>query len=1002
MKSQGNLVHVVIDAIDLLDSKTRNFIDRTLPNDVCPQSLRLLTTSTRDEEGGKNYKICDNCKNDAELYLQCPDCGFAAPFNLCFDCNQAGQKCLRNRLHKPMEYPPTLDVAIRTSKADLEAFIRSTVTKQMPKRDNTVDPAMNPANSDGTPLGRQCAKHPCLLQKIIDRILENSEGKFLIAKLLVNTLEDMSTESEIEDTLDALGCYRVDLADRINNLYTSDIENRIVSQGPSRAKKAFEILSVIYSAKRKLRFTEFQHALATKPKDTKSFNHKNLMDQNEALKLTNGFITIGRDRDQIVRLTDERPLNDYFDKFNQWFEDCGWGQVDIAQRCVRYLSFETFAKPCTADELQAKEKEHPFLSYAVQHWGTHVLDAANEDEEYVLEFLKSPSRNQAYIQCAWELDTNEGEKWDVRRTIFPLHICAWFNLCNSIAELADNIDYDIQEGTYGQTALMYACRRGHVKMINHLLHQGASLNVTSDRGRTALFEAILRMKNGLVQNNAIVGTLLNHKRYLEIDTNITNHEHFDRTALMVVIDQNTPVSTKIARSILRLPNVNRNIQDSRGNTALSLAASRGNLEVINTLLIFEDLELNLQDTIGRTALMNAVEGGNSNIVDVLLRRGAAPDLRDLSGATAAFIAAEKGQEEVFTCLMGPDGRVDLAIPDNEGRTLMHVASENGNVAIMQLLANSERYTAELSQRDKYGMTALHSACRFSQLDVTKFLLERGVSWKDTDFFNRTPFEIACQYGHEALIELLGKQDTSPGTIQRTKLEDLPLWCLAVQQRFDAISSVIASDNVDFSIREPGTNRTILHCAVRYCKSDVGARILEALPKAENEYLNDPDSFQDTPLHLAVRQQCLACTNALLAHDPNLDELDRFGLTPLDQACRDKDYDIAMALVNAGATIVSSNSGLKWMIFEAAEAGNDEVVKLLLDAGADRMIPDDYGRTIDMLIRRTGNMKLLKIVQSYPSSKYQAPKAKQGDFVTVTEIEPLQASQKGRLRRLIET
>jgi ankyrin repeat protein len=121
----------------------------------------------------------------------------------------------------------------------------------------------------------------------------------------------------------------------------------------------------------------------------------------------------------------------------------------------------------------------------------------------------------------------------------------------------------------------------------------------------------------------------------------------------------------------------------------------------------------------------------------------------------------------------------------------------------------------------------------------------------------------------------------------------------------------------------------------------------------------------------------------------------------DQACHDENYDIAMALVNSGASLVNNNVGLRKLIFQAAELKNDEVVKMLLAAaGADRMVPDEYGRTIDMLIKRTGNMKLLKIVQSYPSSRYPAPKGKEG-IVTVTEIAPLQAGQKGRLRRLAQ-
>jgi ankyrin repeat protein len=867
----------------------------------------------------------------------------------------------------------------------------------MPTKDDSVDPYMNPANNDGSTLGLECSEDPSLLNKVAECIVENSEGKFLMAKLYTKSLEDKLTNSEIESALDDLSCHRLSLADLINTSYTNDIRKRIQGQGTARAKQAFEILSIVYFARRKLRFREFLHALATKAKDRKFYNQKNEMREKDILKLTNGFITIGRDRDKIIRLTDDRTLREYFDDTcEDWFPE---GERDMAERCVRYLSFETFAKPCEVDELQAKEKEHPFLSYAVQHWGTHVRLAAVQVEDFVIDFLQNTSRNQAYIQCAWELDTDEIEKWDVRRTIFPLHICAWFNLCYSIQELGDDIDYDIREGTYGQTALMYACRRGHKEMVKLLLDRGALLNITSDRGRTALFEAILRNNHVQINTTTVVDLLLNHPRHLEIDLNITNHQCFDRTVLMVAIDQNTRTSAAIAISLLKLPNLDRNKQDSRGNTALTLAAARGNLDVVNALMIFEDLKLDLRDSVaGRTALMYAAAGGHPNIVDALLQRGADLDLQDFSGATAALRAAEKANQEVLERLI--KFGVNLTLVDKEGRTLMHGASQNGSVGVMELLVNFKEYTPKLDQRDKYGMTPLHVACGFGQLEAAKFLIAKGLDWKEVDSFNRTPFDIACHYGHETLIDLLEKQATAPGTtrMQRPKLEDLPLWSLAVQQNLDAVKTALSTGATDLSIREPGAERTVIHCAVRYCNGTAGPQILEAILNADDEYINEPDGFKDTPLHLAVRQNCLACTELLLEHDPTVDEPDRFGLTPLDQACRDENYDIAMLLLNAGAPIGNSNVGLSKMIFQAAELKNDNAVKRLLVAGADRMVPDEYGRTIDMLIKRTGNMKLLKIVQSFPSFRYPATKEKQG-IVTVKEIEPPQIGSQGRLRRV---
>jgi hypothetical protein len=132
------------------------------------------------------------------------------------------------------------------------------------------------------------------------------------------------TESEIEGTLDELSSHSLSLVGLINTSYMNDIKKRIEGQGTSRAKQTLEILSIVYFARKKLRFREFQHALATKAKDKKSYNAKNEMREKDIMKLTNGFITIGRDRERIVRLTDDCTLRVYFDDtYDLWFAE--WG-----------------------------------------------------------------------------------------------------------------------------------------------------------------------------------------------------------------------------------------------------------------------------------------------------------------------------------------------------------------------------------------------------------------------------------------------------------------------------------------------------------------------------------------------------------------------------------------------------------------------------------------------------------------------------------------------------
>lgn len=67
-------------------------------------------------------------------------------------------------------------------------------------------------------------------------------------------------------------------------------------------------------------------------------------------------------------------------------------------------------------------------------------------------------------------------------------------------------------------------------------------------------------------------------------------------------------------------NVDVNCHDVDRETALMIACSRGDLEIVKLLLSRSDLEINLQDMYGRTALMGSCWRGHLEIVELLLSK----------------------------------------------------------------------------------------------------------------------------------------------------------------------------------------------------------------------------------------------------------------------------------------------------------------------------------------------------------------------------------------------
>jgi len=926
-----------------------------------------------DEDVPPETVECNICAKKAlPVYYRCTGCPEKPRFDLCSDCKAEGFKCPINLFHEVL-LPRFIEVQIRVPPTDLEIYVRAMIKGQAPDQD--IDRDMESERRTSTKLGQFCTDD-IFLDEIVQAILGNSANKFLLAKLYINSVSNKITKKKILGALTKLKGAQYDISDRIDTLYEQDLNARIRGQDAERAEAGIKILSIVYFARRYLKLDELRQIWAAEeaaPEDT-DYDAFGMIDSQDILKYTGGFITIGRE-DEVVRF-DDRTLREYFDKKkDEWFPD---GEKYIANLCLRYLGFDTFSKPCPSEKLAARDEDHPFFAYAVQYWGDHVREAGSDVEAAAVKYLEDTSRMEAYIQGAWETNTHDHDKWDVRRNIHALHVCAWFDLSRILSELdfktIENLD--VQEKTYGQTPLMYACRRGNADFARSLLRMGAKVNMSSARGRTALHEAVLR------KNNEMVQLLLDNAR--DIDVNLRNHLLFDRSALMVAIRQGC---TDIAKIILKNPKVSVDMRDSQGNTALWLAALTNEVEVLEMLLA-NNAKMDLTETgSGRSAMVLAAELNHSGIVTCLLNRGADPNLpKDLRGGTPAIRAAENGNLETLQVLI--DYKADLSATDEDGRTLMHCAAEYGHEDILELL---KEQNLNVNSPCLHGMTPLHSACRMGQYDAAEFLVQSGADCAIKDKFERTPFMVAWQYGETELMNLLRDKGTNReiDSVQNIHTEGLPIWSLVRLSRLDLIISASLANPVklDLSMTEPFTCNTALHCAIMRCDGQSGALILQELLSLDSTSINEPNKAKQTPLHLAVLYGCLKCTDVLLKFKAKTDEVDRYGNSPLAIACNKEYLPIAVTLVEAGAQVRDTRVTMQKLLFAAIELQSVKAVQNLMMAGADRMAQDEYGRTADILARQIddGEGTILRVLQSHRSFMYHPVKADKTLTTSVMEV-----------------
>jgi hypothetical protein len=125
-----------------------------------------------------------------------------------------------------------------------------------------------------------------------------------------------------------------------------------------------------------------------------------------------------------------------------------------------------------------------------------------------------------------------------------------------------------------------------------------------------------------------------------------------------------------------------------------------------------------------------------------------------SGATSAYISAEKGNDKCLS-LLAKHG-ADLSKASNEGYAPIHIACHLGRYACAEVLLDNG-VGAELRTSNKLGYTPSITASQLGHVKILALLLERGSNPNLGNSFGQTSAHAACQVGHLKVLELLVKR-----------------------------------------------------------------------------------------------------------------------------------------------------------------------------------------------------------------------------------------------------
>ncbi|ESN94002.1 hypothetical protein HELRODRAFT_103091, partial [Helobdella robusta] len=176
------------------------------------------------------------------------------------------------------------------------------------------------------------------------------------------------------------------------------------------------------------------------------------------------------------------------------------------------------------------------------------------------------------------------------------------------------------------------------------------------------------------------------------------------------------------------------------------AAQSGGVECLKCLLTCNNLDLNVSNSSGKTALMLSAENGHADIISALLSDGRCKvDKRnENSGQIALHFAVKSNNFECSKRLL--EAGANMSVKDFEGNTPLLLLSHQRmpNLALMKLLTG-----CCINAQNNQGQTALHLTS-FRAIGA-ELLLASGADANLQDSSGNTPLHIASIEGLDAIV-----------------------------------------------------------------------------------------------------------------------------------------------------------------------------------------------------------------------------------------------------------
>ena len=192
-----------------------------------------------------------------------------------------------------------------------------------------------------------------------------------------------------------------------------------------------------------------------------------------------------------------------------------------------------------------------------------------------------------------------------------------------------------------------------------------------------------------------------------------------------------------------------NATDSFGKTPLLYASRRGDLEAVNSL-IQNGADVNISDSMRRSPLHMAARSRSVPIIKSLMDSGADPNAANFLNESAAHYACYE-ENSVLLVQRLLDAKSDVNMRSKYGRTMLDIAAQFGNPALVKYLIKSGAKT-EGSKPTQWELEPLGRAILSKNHGAIRVLLEERVKTDSVDINQESILHFLARHGDREVIQ----------------------------------------------------------------------------------------------------------------------------------------------------------------------------------------------------------------------------------------------------------